>query len=115
MEEVFDLAKESFSSSDVKEEDSFVSESVHDGEETEVSTSPPQLSKNKEILNQFRNLITDYLNGETVDPPDRLTQNVLSSYSLAGYLDHAVPLGKEIIVTKLLQQCCFLLQELLRY
>ena len=122
MEEVFELAKESLASNSgaSKEENISVEENVSEGEEErEVSASPPQLSNNnksnKEVLDQFRALITDYLNGETIDPPDLLTQNVLSSYSLAGYLDHAVPSGKEIIITKLLQQCCFILQELLRY
>ena len=93
MEEVFELAKESFASKSEAKENISVEENVSEGEEREVSTSSPQLSNNsnKEILNQFRALITDYLNGETIDSPDELTQNVLSSYSLAGYLDHAVP------------------------
>jgi len=55
------------------------------------------------------------LQGEKIlDGLDGLTKGVLGSYSLAGYLDFAVPSGKEIIVTKLLQHCCFQLLDLLR-
>jgi hypothetical protein len=60
-------------------------------------------------------LVSEYLNGETVlDGPDNMTKDVHGSYSLAGYLDYVIPSGKEIVVTKLLQHCCFQIHYLLR-
>ncbi len=73
------------------------------------------ISSNREAFSKFRAIITDYLNGEAaVRIPDGVAQDILSSFSLAGYLDHAIPTGKDIVITKLMQQCCFQLQELLR-
>lgn len=82
--------------------------------ETEEIGSTSVKSVN-EVLTKFRAIIAEYLNGETVlDGLDNVTKDVLGSYSLAGYLDYAIPSGKEIVVTKLLQHCCFQIQDLLR-
>jgi len=63
---------------------------------------------------KFRQIMNEHLNGETVDAPDSVTQSVLTSYTLAGYLDHAIPLRKEVIVMKLHRDCCTTLLDLLR-
>lgn len=71
--------------------------------------------KHSEVFTKFQTIITEYLSSETIVSLDDVIKGVVSSYSMAGYLDFSIPSGKEIIVTKLLQQCCFLLQDLLRY
>lgn len=78
----------------------------------ETASSTPDTSK--EVFVKFRTIISEYLNGDACSIPEGPVQNVLSSYSLAGYLDHAVPTGKDIVITKLMQQCCFQLQEILK-
>lgn len=73
-------------------------------------------ANDKEAFSKFRAIVNEYLNGEmAISIPEGVVQSVLSSFSLAGYLDHAIPTGKDIIITKLLQQCCFQLQDLLRF
>ena len=88
-------------------------------ENTAESSSSPMTASStpdtsKETFIKFRSIISEYLNEETFSIPEGPAQSVLSSYSLAGYLDHAVPTGKDIVITKLMQQCCFQLQELLK-
>lgn len=63
---------------------------------------------------KFRQIMNEHLNGEIVDAPDSVTQSVLTSYTLAGYLDHAIPLSKELIIMKLHRDCCTTLLDLLR-
>ena len=109
MEEIFESVKESLETSGNEIDQQPPTES----EENE--TSSVTLVKNDNVvLTRFRAIVAEYLNGEIVESLNGLTREILGSYSLAGYLDFAVPSGKEIIVTKLLQQCCFLLQDLLR-
>nr|CAH0105235.1 unnamed protein product [Daphnia galeata] len=114
MEEIFDSSKELLDTGE--KDDKEIEESTESASETKViDTSSISLKKDKEVLTQFRAIIAEYLHGEIIlDCLDGVTKGILGSYSLAGYLDFAVPSGKEIIVTKLLQHCCFQLLDLLR-
>lgn len=106
MEETFEASKELLDTGEKAEDEQPTPELQN--------TSSPSTRSDSDVLTKFRAIITEYLNGEVVDTLDSLTKGILGSYSLAGYLDFALPSGKEIIITKLLQQCCFLLQDLLR-
>ena len=114
MEEIFDSSKELLDTGE--KDDKEIEESTESASETKIiDTSSISLKKDKEVLTQFRAIIAEYLHGEIiVDCLDGVTKGILGSYSLAGYLDFSVPSGKEIIVTKLLQHCCFQLLDLLR-
>jgi len=116
LEEIFDSSKELLDTGE-KEDVNTIKEPTLEPvlESEDIDTSSTSLKKENEALTQFRAIITEYLHGENIlDGLDGLTKEILGSYSLAGYLDFAVPSGKEIIVTKLLQQCCFQLLDLLR-
>lgn len=107
LEEIYESSKESWNIGEKIEDEQAISEADN-------TSSNPLSNPNNIVLTKFRTLVTEYLNGEIADSIDILTKGILGSYSLAGYLDFALPSGKEIIITKLLQQCCFLLQDLLR-
>ncbi len=111
MQEIFESSKESLETSEKEVDQQSLNESEQN---TAVSATSVKNDNEVQLLTRFRAIVAEYLNGEIVDSLDGLTREILGSYSLAGYLDFAVPSGKEIIVTKLLQQCCFLLQDLLR-
>ena len=70
--------------------------------------------KTNQVFHKFHQIVNEYLNGEDVEQPDGSIQNILSSYSLAAYLDHAIPHGKDEIVANLLSQCNSALQETLQ-
>lgn len=108
IEEVYESSKELLNASGKEGSDT---EPILETEEI-GSTS---VKNANEVLTKFRAIIAEYLQGDTVlDGLDDVTKGVLGSYSLAGYLDYAIPSGKEIVVTKLLQHCCFQLQDFLR-
>lgn len=109
MEEIFKTSTELLDTGEKTEDDQPTSEPQN------TSDSSYSIKNENNVLTRFRAIVTEYLNGDVVDNIDSLTKGVLGSYSMAGYLDFALPSGKEIIITKLLQQCCFLLQDLLRY
>ena len=118
MEEIFESSKESLDLTTEKiNETDEADQSTAVSDETQISTvdvgGSPVKTENQ-VLKRFRTIVSEYLNGEVVENLDVVTREILGSYSLAGYLDFAMPSGREIIVTKLLQQCCFLLQDFLR-
>jgi len=101
---------ESEESKESKEESNSENVQEESSREEIEAVLPPQ----KTNLIKFRQIINEHLNGETVDAPDGVTQSVLTSYTLAGFLDHAVPLSKDVIITKLHRDCCTSLLDLLR-
>ena len=124
---------ESIQEIDAEQNDSLTVAEENDPETTAKENSPETIveennpevvgkdvSTNKSIQTQksdfvkFRQIMNEHLNGETVEVPDGVIQSVLTSYTLAGYLDHAVPLSKELIVMKLHRDCCTTLLDLLR-
>jgi hypothetical protein len=116
MEEIFDSSVELLDTGEKNDVDKIKEPTLEPVLESEdIDTPSTLLKKDNEVLTKFRAIIAEYLQGEKIlDGLDGLTKGVLGSYSLAGYLDFAVPSGKEIIVTKLLQHCCFQLLDLLR-
>lgn len=108
IEEIFEASTELLDTGEKAEDDQPTSEPQN------TSDSSSSTRNDNDVLTRFRAIVTEYLNGDIVDNVDSLTKGVLGSYSMAGYLDFALPSGKEIIITKLLQQCCYLLQDLLR-
>lgn len=113
MEEVFRTSQEYINNVEVSRSPTPVEiEETNDGDETVSVEKVPTPQKN--AVHKFQDYIWENLNERPHESIDDVIKTVLGSYSLAGYLDHVLPTGKEIIITKLLKECSHLMQDLTR-
>lgn len=114
MEEVFRTSQEFLSNVEDSKSPSPIEIDENNCESgTESIEKVPEVQKN--AVHKFQDYILENVNERPHESIDDVIKTVLGSYSLAGYLDHVLPTGKEIIITKLLKECSHLMQELTRF
>ena len=84
------------------------------GESERNQPSHIESAKSKETFTKFNAIIQGYLNGEELDQPEDSARSILSSYSLAAYLEHSFGVGRDVVITNLLSYCSSLLQTTLQ-